>query len=189
MTFRLIEEPDRVSSDERWRPIPGWEGYYEVSDQGRVRSVDRCLPHAHVGRQSVRGRVLKPAVRDTGHLVVTLRLPGHKRLCRVHRLVLTAFRGTCPIGMEGCHNNGDPADNRLSNLRWGTPSSNKYDSVRHGTHANAAKTHCKRGHEFTPENTITTITRNGGNGRRCRQCSSAHKRQYRDRSAKRAVAA
>lgn len=51
----------------------------------------------------------------------------------VHRLVLEAFVGPCPAGMEGCHNNGCPSDNRLQNLRWDTRLANNADKIRHGT--------------------------------------------------------
>lgn len=52
----------------------------------------------------------------------------------VHRLVLEAFRGPCPAGMMACHGNGVPHDNRLENLRWGTPKENDDDKLRHGTY-------------------------------------------------------
>ena len=52
---------------------------------------------------------------------------------RVHRLVLEAFVGPCPEGLEACHSNGDPTDNRLENLRWGTHEDNHQDRVKHGT--------------------------------------------------------
>ncbi len=58
---------------------------------------------------------------------------GTVRRGYVHVLVLTAFRGHCPAGMEGCHNDGDPKNNRLSNLRWDTHSANQKDGFRHGT--------------------------------------------------------
>lgn len=143
---------------ERWAPIPKHPGY-EASDMGRVRSVDRV---AH-GRR-LKGRVLK--LNQTGengaHRGVYLGR-GVKRL--VHHLVLEAFVGPCPPGMEACHWNDIGDDNHLSNLRWDTPSANGFDQVRNGKNFHAAKTHCKWGHEFTPENTW-----NNGRWRQCRTC-------------------
>lgn len=83
--------------------------------------------------------------------------------------MLTAFVGPRPDGMVTCHNDGNPANNNLSNLRWDTQSNNQLDAVKHGTHPLAAATHCKRGHEWTPENT----RRDGHGWRRCATCADA----------------
>jgi len=58
---------------------------------------------------------------------------GRKKKACVHRLVLLAFIGPCPDGMEACHNNGNPADCRLENLRWDTSAANEADKAKHGT--------------------------------------------------------
>jgi hypothetical protein len=80
---------------------------------------------------------LKWTETDDGYFVVSVcGVP-----VKVHRLVLTAFVGPCPIGMEGCHRDGDKANNRLSNLRWGTPKSNSEDRVRHGTQVRGERSH------------------------------------------------
>lgn len=96
----------------------------------------------------------------------------------VHVLVLEAFEGACPPGHEALHDNDDPTDNRLTNLRWGTRSENLLDRVRNGLHNHANKTHCKRGHEFTPENTYINPT---SGGRQCRQCVRDAQRARRSR--------
>lgn len=109
--------------------------------------------------------ILKPWVGSrSGHLRVDL--PG--RRAYVHHLVMEAFVGPRPDGIETRHLNGDPADNRLSNLVYGTKAENTKDSVRHGTYRNGnmLKTHCIRGHEFNGENTY--IAPKGY--RRCRAC-------------------
>ena len=119
---------------ETWKAIPGYEGLYEVSDQGRVRSLDRyveCVGPIK-GRyfSKKKGRVLRPGPSNYGHLSVVL---GRNNTRMVHELVLRAFVGEPPEKHECCHNNGDPADNRLQNLRWGTRSENIFDAVRQGT--------------------------------------------------------
>jgi hypothetical protein len=112
---------------EHWFPVVGYEGTYEVSDHGRVKRV-----LASAG--AVAGCVLKPAVANRcGHLVVVLCVGGRCRRMFVHRLVLTAVVGPCPPGMECRHLNGDPADNRIENLVWGTRTENMADKLRHGT--------------------------------------------------------
>jgi hypothetical protein len=86
----------------------------------------------------------------------------------VHRLVLAAFVGPCPEGMEVRHLDGNPANTRLANLRYGTHSENELDKVRHGTHHEARKTHCNRGHEYTQDN---TRRRRDTGSRECLTCA------------------
>ncbi len=163
---------------ERWLSVPGYEGIYEVSDQGRVRA----LPKVDAQGGHRRLRVFKPSRMDKwGHLGVHLRRDGKIRSFYVHRLVLEAFVGPCPPGMEGCHWNDVPDDNRLSNLRWGTRKENRLDIVRNGNDPNGNKTHCLRGHPFSADNTYLNAGR-----RHCRQCHHIHEVAYRAR--KRAVA-
>lgn len=131
-----------------WRPIPCYEGYYEVSDQGNVRSLDRIDA---LGRLR-RGRELKPRSSGSGYMQVALNKDGSVKQMLVHRLVLIAFEGEPEEGMQACHSNGDKSDNRLDNLRWGTSSENNLDKIRHGTHPDANKTHCPRGHPYMEKN-------------------------------------
>lgn len=152
-----------------WKAIPGYEGSYEVSDDGQVRSVERFR---RVGKGEGSLRLYPSQVRSlcadkAGYSRVTLKVCGVRRCHLVHHLVLEAFVGPKPPGMECRHLNGNPADNRLANLQWGTSSENSYDVVRHGHHHGSIKTHCKNGHEFTPENTV----RQTRGGRACRTCN------------------
>lgn len=147
---------------ERWLAIPGLDGY-EVSDQGNVRGLTRTIDVGH-GKRLLRGRVLKGSSNAKGYKRVYV---GSRRERLVHRLVLEAFVGPCPDGMEGCHNNGKAYDNRLENLRWDTRSSNNLDKNIHGTNYQVNKTHCKHGHEFNSANTIT----NAAGYRQCRACN------------------
>jgi len=105
---------------EIWKPIPGYEGQYEVSDQGRIKSY----------RRRKEGQILRPGRMTAGHLSVSL---GRRNSQCVHRLVLLAFVGPPPVCHECLHANGDPSDNRLVNLRWGTRSENIADAIKHGT--------------------------------------------------------
>ena len=116
---------------ETWKAVPGWEGRYEVSDLGRVRSLDAFVwcdgPVKGKYQSFKKGRVLRPGRMPMGHLSVVL---GRSRC--VHELVLLAFVGPPPQKHECLHSNGVPYDNRLENLRWGTRSENNIDAVKHG---------------------------------------------------------
>ena len=108
---------------EEWRPIPGWEGEYDVSDHGRVRSWKRSGPP----------RVLRPGF-SYGYPYYNLHRVGRKQFVRrVHVLVMLAFVGERPEGLQIRHLDGDPANPHLSNLKYGTRYENHADSVRHGT--------------------------------------------------------
>lgn len=121
---------------EHWKEIPGHEGRYEVSDLGRIRSMDRV---SHYGRwvggtRTLKGKVLNPSPDGQGYLGSLVKVPGGKPVrIKIHLAVLTAFRGPRPPGLVGCHNDGDKANNALANLRWGTPASNIADFVKHGS--------------------------------------------------------
>ena len=108
---------------ERWKPIPGYEGLYDVSDRGRVRSWHSPLESPKIIGSS-RSR----------YAMVGLCKHGITSMTLVHRLVLEAFVGPCPPDMECCHNNGDKHDNWIENLRWDTRSANMLDAVEHDGH-------------------------------------------------------
>ena len=121
-------------SKEEWLPVPGWEGLYEVSNHGRVRSVARIIQRS-TAPQAIRERILEAPIGDHGYPRVNLSRDGRPIQHTVHRLVLEAFAGPCPPRMEALHWNGVKTDCRLSNLRWGTSAENTADMVRHGTAA------------------------------------------------------
>ena len=106
---------------EEWRQIAGSEGRYEVSDLGRVRSL--------LYRRQPVTATLKFGDSGAGYQTVWL---GRSRKAYVHHLVLAAFVGECPEGMECRHLNGNRSDNRLGNLAWGTKAQNGRDKVDHG---------------------------------------------------------
>lgn len=145
-----FEEHGSGAVDEKWLPIPGFEGYYEVSDQGGVRSVDRTVTRTNHSAMNLRGKILALQVRkNTGYLVAALSKDGKPRDWYVHRLVLMAFRGLPKSGQEACHGNDIRTDNRLSNLRWDSHTENVKDAVKRGRHRSSSKVQCKRGHALT----------------------------------------
>lgn len=163
-------------TDERWLPVVGYEGSYEISNYGRVKS----LPRHGVRRAE---KVLTPIRQHRGHLMVNLY--GGETANKwgwtphfIHHLVLDAFIGPCPEESSVCRNvcrhlNGDPADNRPENLAWGTDTQNQLDSIDHGTHWQSRKAMCARGHEFDSENTYWWAPKDGSRrpSRRCRKCN------------------
>ena len=147
-----------------WRAIPGYEGFFEASDTGSVRSIDRVVVGKSgrlAGVATVRrGMVLSQSLR-LGYPCVAINKEGVKRRLQVHRLVLLAFVGPCPDGMVCCHNDGNKQNNHVSNLRWDTQASNIQDTVRHGTHAHARKTHCPHGHPYDEGSRVCSECRRG----------------------------
>lgn len=154
---------------EQWKAVPGYEGLYEVSDQGNIRSLDRLSAD---GRR-LKGKPVAQASDAGGYRLTWLHKNSKRQMFIVHRLVLSAFVGPCPEGMEGCHDNGDPADNRLENLRWDTKSANCLQKVDHGTHNLSRLTECKRGHKLSGPNVYRSP---GVNRRGCRACIKARER-------------
>lgn len=147
---------------EEWRPIPGYEGRYDVSDHGNVRSwiPYRSLPLPRLRTQT----------QDRGYFSVMLYdAQGAHRLRRVHQLVALAFHGPPPFpDAEVRHLDGTRDNNRAGNLLYGSRSENALDSVRHGTNFHTRKTHCPKGHEFDAEYETET-----GRRRRCLVCQRA----------------
>lgn len=160
---------------ELWRPVVDFEGYYEVSDHGRVRSVARWTSAGRGAQKMVAGRLLQDWIDPDGYHHVNLSKGGVAQRCSAHRLVCEAFHGgAANPDLEVRHLNGNPGDNQPSNLKWGTGVENAQDCLRHGTNAQRRKTHCRRGHPFDAENTLL-----GKNGhRRCRTCH--HDRYHRE---------
>jgi hypothetical protein len=160
-----------LPSEEQWRAVVGYEGFYEVSDHGRVRSLPRISNTRYGRTRRLSGRILRPGINPrTGRRLVALYRDSVARTHHVYPLVLEAFVGLRPPGMEACHNDGDHTNDRLSNLRWDTSSGNSHDSVAHGTHNNARKTHCLRGHRLAEPNLVPSILARGR-----RDCLACHK--------------
>lgn len=161
--------------DETWLPVVGYEGLYEVSDHGRVRSIRRVVMRSDGTPLPVAERILAgyTNVESNGatRRTVNLSCDGRRRTRYIHSLVMEAFIGPRPAGADICHGNGDGADNSLSNLRYDSRSANLLDAVRHGTHHSAAKTHCLRGHLLAEPN--LSLSDLGRGHRYCLACNRA----------------
>lgn len=116
-------------NSEVWLAIKDYEGAYEVSNMGRVRSIPRT---SSTGRK-LKGKILSLMDNGHGYKTVMLSWKGAQKRKYVHRLVLEAFTGPCPEGFEARHFNGVRSDNRLENLEWSTHIDNVADRKIHGT--------------------------------------------------------
>lgn len=161
--------------EEQWNPVLDYEGLYEVSSAGRIRSLDR--PHPRGG--TIKGRIMSTKPRRDGYVPVTLWKRGERSVRLMHRVVLDSFVGPRPPGEEGLHRDNDRANNDLRNLSWGSRSENIRDQLRHGTHRNASKTHCPSGHPYDDENTyhVPGVKPH----RTCRRCVYERNREIREK--------
>lgn len=124
--------------EEEWRIVPGFEGFYEVSNIGRVRSVDRMREAWH-GPQRCYGKLLQPALHKFGYMKVTLFREGKGATCLVHRLVGLAFIPN-PVGLPFInHIDGDKTNNVSTNLEWTDDRTNKQHAIDTGLIKNFKK--------------------------------------------------
>ena len=130
-------EFEAVIPGEEWKDCVGWEGWYQVSSYGRVRSLPRKVEAPNRWGECKReypGVLLRQRERAFGHMAVGLRKAGKAKLALVHRLVCEAFNGPCPKDKYHCaHKDGKPGNNRADNLYWATAQENSEDARRHGT--------------------------------------------------------
>lgn len=123
-------------TDEIWKPIRGFDGMYDVSNYGRVRSNSRIVRHNLGGDKRLNERIVSKLITVNGYCQVFLYKNGKRSVRLVHRLVLQAFVGECPVGMEVRHLNSVRTDNRLCNLAYGTHSDNVIDTIKLGRNGN-----------------------------------------------------
>lgn len=172
MSFAELMNDVGTTYPGEWRPVVGWERTHMVSDRGDVWSLPTDV------RGQCRRRKngpLKHSLDKYGYHEVCLHDSKRQKRGMVHQLVAYAFLGPRPAGQVVRHKDDNKDNNCVSNLEYGTDSDNKQDALRNGRNANAAKTHCKRGHPLSGEN--VWIEKTGA--RHCKQC--AKERRYRAR--------
>lgn len=117
-----------IKKMEKWKDVPGYIGLYKASNYGKIKSSIKWRGNS--------ARILKSMINLSGYLFVHLYKNNNQKQYLVHRLVLEAFVGPCPVGMECCHNDGNPKNNFVGNLRWDNRSNNCLDKRKHGTVTN-----------------------------------------------------
>jgi hypothetical protein len=149
---------------EAWRAVPGYEGYYEASTLGRVRSLDRRDNRG----QYRKGRILKTYNRG-GYQKFTLWKNGIGWQPKLHTLIAITFHGDYrDQGLIVRHGPNGKTDNSPDNLSWGTHSDNEYDKERDGTSAKLNQTHCPNNHPLKVPNLVANRKH-----RACLTCSRA----------------
>jgi hypothetical protein len=117
---------------EQIRHMPGWDGY-AVTDAGRVFTCRSKYPFPEFPFEIWSEKLATKGHR--GYWVVTFHARGSTKQFKLHQAILMAFVGPKPEGFHGCHYDDDPDNNTLSNLRWGSASSNRRDMIRNGRNA------------------------------------------------------
>lgn len=124
---------------ESWQPVQGYEGLYEVSDQGRVWSVDRVVERKSkwgtMSKLRVKGRILQPLNMNSGYPAANLSKGGKPKIYYVHSLVACAFIGPRPAGLQINHKDCDKYNNAVENLEYITHAENVEHAVRAGRFA------------------------------------------------------
>jgi hypothetical protein len=123
---------------EIWKDVKDYEGFYQISNLGNVKSLDRVIQkYNNIERRitdfKIKGKLLKPKTRKDGYKVLYFQLDGVRKEFYVHHLVIMNFIGERPKGYHICHGDGNRSNNNLDNLRYATPKENTFDSVKHGT--------------------------------------------------------
>jgi len=157
------------AGEEKWLPVIGYEGYYEVSNRGRVRSLPRDINMKNGVTRRLSGTVLLSAPSPRGYLAVHLNQGGRGKTTAIHSMVALAFVPNPDAKPFVCHRNDIKTDNRAENLYWGTRVENEADKARNGRNSWSNRTECVHGHPFDEKNTALDV-RGGKVRRRCREC-------------------
>lgn len=132
---------------EEWRPIPGWEGLYEVSSHGRLRSLERRVKHWH-GKVQVYPALMRALSWNGRYFHVLLSDRKRRKVQMVHQAVAAAFLGPCPDGHQVNHIDADKRNNHVSNLEYVTPSGNCRHAWAMGLN-NPTRGELQAGHKLT----------------------------------------
>ena len=120
--------------EEVWKPVKGYEGLYEVSSLGRIKSLERTTLAKNAKKSYVvKQRILKQAPNNQGYLTVNLAKEGNRKTFKIHAVVAAVFLGEKPHQEEVRHGVGGRLDNSVQNLSYGTHEDNERDKIRDKT--------------------------------------------------------
>jgi hypothetical protein len=126
---------------EEWRPVVGWEEYYEISNSGNLRSVERTVSIGGTKRRRFAGQARKTKVNHQGYQQFSLSRDGKASYPYAHRLVMEAFVGPVPDGQGVNHKDGVKTNNQLNNLEYVTQKENIHHAMRTGLFDNRGEKH------------------------------------------------
>lgn len=129
---------------EEWRQVANFEGFYEVSDRGRVRSLPRVRTHFDGSTSVAPGRLMRTLQKGSKYHQVTLTKGGKATRYNLHVLVAATFLGPNPWKLQVRHLDGNGHNCNIKNLRYGTPKQNGEDRVRHGTSPRGERHGCAK---------------------------------------------
>ena len=160
---------------EEWKPVVGYEGIYEVSDTGKVRSLTRKVEDSLGRIRTIAGQPKKTWIDKGGYVRAELCKDDKREGIGVHQLVAMAFLPTDREYVEVMHKDHNPQNNQLSNLEWGTHLENIRATIEAGRYGNGntVKVRCPRGHEYSGKNSR--------GDRICKICKAETQRRYRAR--------
>jgi hypothetical protein len=116
---------------EIWKDVPNYEGYYQVSNLGRIKSLPKVTSFG-IGHINWVEKILKPSRDKDGYFCFVSCIDYKKVTHKIHQIVLLSFGFDRPLDSVVCHNDGNRSNNRLTNLRWGTCKENRQDQIKHG---------------------------------------------------------
>lgn len=161
----MILRRSSTLNEVEWRDIPGYEGSYQASSDGRIRSLTRQSIRADGIIRTVQGKELKRYPVGE-YLCVNLSVDGKRTQITVHKLVLLAFKGELPAGQERLHGIGGSFDNSIENLRYGTRGENVADKAKHRAIQRNVGNTCSKGHNLLDDGNVAYW----GSNRRCLAC-------------------
>lgn len=149
------------NSQEIWKPVPGYEGLYEASNNGRIRSLDRSVECSDGSTRTYRGRVLRLGVRSDDRKTVVFSKNGLTKTCNIARTIAATFLGPCPEDREVNHIDGDRTNDGADNLEYVTALENTRHAMALGIFNTSGSAH---GNAKLTESDIREMRRRSANG-------------------------